>query len=228
MTEAGTNPGPESESGPNAATDRPDDVPVWDDEYLDRVARRLAHHYDLEADRTVDGERFDLYGELHVRHERHAIHPALTFGHHEAHEYLFATRIDRPTVADLERLEEFGERLAEGERRSESHAEGETETDDGGWVDAHEDHYSTDFTFVVIARECPDSVREYVDGYRNRTLLRYGYNGHYERNLVVVVPDREASVSSVEADVERAFRVWEPIVKSDRSRLDRFLSWLSR
>ncbi|WP_276254934.1 hypothetical protein [Halomontanus rarus] len=202
-------------------SDRPEDVPVWDDEYLDRVALRLAHHYDLERDRAVDGERFDLSGELHVRHERHAIHPALTFGHHEAHEYLFAKRLDRPTIADLERFEALGERLAAGDE------------DDGGndgeaWIDAHEDHYSTDFTFAVVATALSEDVRAYVDGYRNRTLLKYGYNGHYEINLLVVVPDREESVSSEEADVEQAFNVWEPNVESKPGRLDRLLDWLSR
>lgn len=209
-----------SVTGADADTpsDRPEDVPVWDDEYLDRVALRLAHHYDLERDRAVDGEQFDLSGELHVRHERHAIHPALTFGHHEAHEYLFAKRLDRPTVADLERLEALGERLAEGENGD----------GDEAWIDAHEDHYSTDFTFAVVATELRDDVREYVDGYRNRTLLKYGYNGHYEINLLVVVPEREESVSSEEADVARAFRVWDPIVESEPSRLDRLLGWLSR
>jgi len=194
-------------SGPET---RPEDVPTFDDEYLDSVATRLMYHYDLDRDRTVDGRRFELYGEMHVLHERHAVHPKLTFAHHEATEYVFATRIDRPTVAAFERFEAFGERLAEE------------------WIDADEDHYSTDFTFVAVATELPESLREYLASYENRTLLKYGYFGHHEINLVCVVPERETSVASANADVEQAFRTWEPIVPEEPSRLDRFLSWLSR
>ncbi|WP_114575989.1 hypothetical protein [Saliphagus sp. LR7] len=195
---------------PRERSKRPEGVPVWNDDYLDRVGLRLAHHYDLERDHVVAGERFSLYGEMHVRHERHAIHPALTFGHHEAEEYLFVRRVDRPAVVELESMETLGERLAD-ER-----------------IEADEDHYSTDFTFVLIADSIPDDVREFVAGYRNRTLLNYGYFGHYEINLLVVTPEGEASVASREADVESAFRVWEPIDVQEPGRLDRFLGWLSR
>ncbi len=191
-------------------SERPDDVPVWEDEYLDSVGLRLMYHYDLECDRVVEGERFPLYGELHVRHERHAFHPALTFAEHEVHEYVFATQIDTPRVSDVERLEELGEQLA------------------ATWVDADEDHYSTDFSFVIVAQTCPETVAEYVENYKNRNLLKGGYFGHYEINLVVVVPDDELSVASTGADVEQAFRVWEPIIKEEPGRLDRFLGWLSR
>jgi len=190
--------------------DRPEEVPVWEDEYLDSVALRLFHHYDLERGFAVDGERFELYGRLHVLHERHALHPSLTFAHHEVEEHVFATRIDRPTTADFERFEALGERLADE------------------WIDADEDHYSTDFTFVVVASELPEPVREYVDGYQNRTLLKLGYFGNYEINLLAVVPENEETVASENADVEQAFRVWEPIVKPEPSRLDRLLNWLSR
>lgn len=194
----------------DSPTDRSEEFPVWDDEFLDAVAHRLRYHYDVERDYLVDGERFELYGKLDVRYERHAIHPSLTFGHHEAHEHLFVTHVDRPAVADLERLTNLGERLAEE------------------WIEADEDHYSTDFTFAVVAAELSEAVREHVDGYRNRTLLKYGYNGHYEINLLVVVPEHEESVASQEADAEQAFRVWEPVVKEEPGRLGRLLNWLSR
>ncbi|WP_255191186.1 hypothetical protein [Natronobeatus ordinarius] len=194
----------------NSQPDRPDDVPVWDDEYVDAVARRLMHHYDLERGCTIDGRRFELYGQMHVLHERHAVHPKLSFAHHETEEHVFATRIDRPTVEDFERLEALGERLADE------------------WVDADEDHYSTDFSFVVVAAELPESVREFVSSYENRTLLRYGYYGHYEINLLCVVPERETTVASQNADVEQAFRIWEPIVKTEPGRVGRFLEWISR
>lgn len=185
-------------------------VPTWEDPYLESVARRLASHYDLERGCSIDGERFALSGELHVAYERHAVHPSLSFGHHEAHEYLFATRLDRPTVGDLEALAALGEWVAE--ERAEPDPE----------------HYSTDVTFAVIAEGIPDAVAEYVEGYRNRTLLTYGYNGHTEVNLLVVAPDRETCVASAAADVADAFCVWEPIERSEPGRLERLLGWLSR
>ncbi|GAB3033353.1 hypothetical protein [Natronobiforma cellulositropha] len=193
-----------------ASPERDDDRPTWDDEYVERVAGRLSHHYDLERGYRLEGEQFTMYGQLRVTYERHAIHPSVTFGHHEAREHLFVTECERPTVATLEGLEALGERLAEE------------------WVEADEDHYSTDFTFAVIAAELPEDAREYVSGYRNRTLLTYGYNGHYEINLLVVVPAREVCVSSANADVAQAFAVWEPIVAETPGRLDRLLGWLSR
>lgn len=199
-----------AEDARSEGSERPEAVPVWNDDYLDRVGLRLAHHYDLERDHVIAGERFDLYGEMHVHHERHAIHPALTFGHHEAKEYLLARRVDRPTVAGFEELAALGERLAD-ER-----------------IDADEDHYSTDFTFVLVANSIPAAVKEFVAVYRNRTLLKYGYFGHYEINFVVVAPEAETSVASAEADVESAFRVWEPIDVQESGRLDRLLGWLSR
>ena len=188
----------------------PEGVPRWNDDYFDRVALRLTHHYDLERDYDVDGRRFPMYGQLHVRHERHVIHQSVTFAEHRAEEHVFVDAITTPTVTDLERLSGLGERLAEE------------------WVEADEDHYSTDFSFVVVATTLADDVAEYVDSYSNRTLLKYGYYGHTEVNLVVVVPDEETSVGSETADVEQAFRVWEPIVKAEPGRISRLLNWLSR
>ena len=202
---------PPGESGSTeTGWDRPEGVPVWEDQYLDSVARRLLHHYDLERDYVVDGERFDLYGHLEVRHERHALHPSLTFAYHETEEHLFATRVDRPTLADIERFEALGERLA------------------AEWIDADENHYSTDITFAIVADELTEDARRYIKSYRNRTLLRKGYYGHYELNLLVVVPDREESVASEQADAEQAFRIWEPIVKESPGPLSRLINWLSR
>lgn len=199
MTEAG-----------EGADDWPPDVPRWDDDYLNRVALRLSRYYDLERDYAVDGERFVMYGRLQVRHERHVMHPSVTFAKHEAHEHVFVTRIPTPTVADLKRFEALGERLADE------------------WVKPDENHYSTDFTFVVIASSLPGAVVDFVDGYRNRNLLRFGFHGHTEVNLVAVQPEQESSVASASADVEQAFRVWEPIVTEEPGRLSRLLSWLSR
>jgi hypothetical protein len=173
------------------------DLPEWDDEYFDDVAARLLFNYDLERDRTVRGESFEMYGRLEMSSEKHFFHPALRFGYHESTEHLFARRRSSIQQSDLERLVELGHTLADD------------------WIDADEEHFSTDFTFVTVADRIPEAVRSYVDGFRDRTLLKYGYFGHYEINLVVVAPDAEAIVASSEANVAEAFRLWEPIEKEE-------------
>ena len=167
-----------------------EEVPVWDDPYLDRVSDRLMYNYSLERDHRLRGERWDLHGEMRVLNQKQFFHPALSYADHESEEYLYARRVERPTVDELERLVDLGHELADE------------------WIDAHEEHYRTDFTFVLVADELPEDVREFVDGQRERTLLKYGYYGHYEVNLVVVAPEQEAYVASQEADVWRAFALW--------------------
>ncbi|WP_226480061.1 hypothetical protein [Natrinema amylolyticum] len=179
-------------------------VPDWDDEYLDRVSDRLMYNYDLEKDRRVGGERWDLYGEMRVLSQKQFFHPALSYADHEAEEYLFARRDSRPTVAELERLVDLGHELAD-ER-----------------VVADEEHFGTDFTFVLVADEIPDDVREFVAGFRDRTLLKFGYHGHYEINLVVVAPDTEDHVGSEAADVVEAFTLWETVSAPEEGLLSRF------
>ena len=174
-----------------------DDRPTWEDEYLETVAGRLHHNYDLEADHRAAGETFPLYGRLEIHSEKHFLHPALSFAHHESHEHLLVRRAERVGVADLERLVDLGHDLAE--RR----------------VDAHEEHYSTEFTFVVVAPEVPDDVRSFVADLDERHLLKYGFHGHYEINLVVVAPEAGELVASDGADVETAFRTWEPIEREE-------------
>ncbi len=153
-------------------------VPDWDDEYLDRVSDRLLYSYDLEKDHRGGGERWDLYGELRVRSQKQFFHPALSYADHEAEEYLFVRRDSRPTVAELERLVALGHDLADDR------------------VVADEEHFGTDVTFVLVADGIPDDVREFVAGFRDRTLLKFGYHGHYEINLVVVDPESEAYVAA--------------------------------
>lgn len=177
--------------------ERPPDVPRWDDEYLDEVAERLLFNYDLESDYRVRGERFDLYGAMEVRSEKHFFHPALSFAQHRFDEHLFVRRVGRISEGDIERLVELGHRLAEE------------------WIDPDEEHYSTDFTFVTVAPELPEDVVDRIEGFRERTLLKYGYHGHYEINLVAVAPETEELVASEEADVARAFRVWESIEREE-------------
>jgi hypothetical protein len=186
---------PEREStgadvGPPAATRADAGVPDWDDEYLDRVSDRLFTHYDLERDARVRGEPFDMRGTMEIHTQKQLLHPALSFAHHVAYEHLFARR-ETPDVATLERLVELGHDLAD-ER-----------------IDADEEHYGTEFSFVLVAEEIAPAVREFVSGFRDRTMLKYGYNGHYEIHLVVVAPDDENLVASRRADVQNAFRLWQ-------------------
>lgn len=179
-------------------------VPDYDDEYLDRVSDRLMYSYDLDADVAVDGERFDLYAEMRMRNQKQFLHPALSYADHETKEYVFARRVPTPTVAELERLVELGHRIAD-ER-----------------VEGDEQHYGTDITFVLVGDRVSDDVADFVDGFRDRTLLKFGYYGHYEVNLIVVAPEREAIVDSEAAGITGAFRLWEPVETPDEGFLSRF------
>jgi hypothetical protein len=181
----------------------PEDVPEWDDEYVDRVSDRLMFNYDLERDSRVDGEAFDLYGHLEIHTQKEFFHPAITYGHHAAYEHLFLRRVDEARVSTLERLVDLADDLAER------------------WIDADEEHYATEFTFVLVAPGIPDGTREFVDGFTDRTMLKYGYNGFYETHLAVVAPDREALVTSARADVGDALTVWEPIDRETPGPLER-------
>jgi hypothetical protein len=179
-------------AGGEAATPAPD-VPDWDDDYVDRVSRRLMYNYDLEKDVSERGERFDLYGRLSMESEKHFFTPLLSYAHHETHEHLFLRRRDSLTPADLDALVELGDELADD------------------WIEADEEHYGTEFTFVTVVPEITDEVREYVDGFRDRTLLKYGYFGHYEINLAVVAPAENDVVTSEVADIREALTTWKEI-----------------
>jgi hypothetical protein len=167
------------------------DLPTLDDEYLTRVAERLQFNYDLDTDRRVRGESFALYGALALESHKQFLHSALSYGHHESVEQLFARRCDGVSVTDLEALVALGHDL-------------------GAEIDADEEHFSTEFTFALVAPRIPDEVCTFVAGFSDRTLLKYGYHGHYEINLVVVAPDAEELVASENAEVAAAFRHWEP------------------
>ncbi|WP_251341893.1 hypothetical protein [Haloplanus halophilus] len=190
--DAGIRTGTDDDGGSPERT-VPDDVPEWDDEYVDRVSDRLMFNYDLERDYRVDGEAFDLYGRLEIHTQKKFFHPAITYGHHVSFEHLFLRRIEGVRVADLERLVALAEDLADR------------------WIEADEEHYATEFTFAVVVPEIPDDVRDFVAGFSGREMLKYGYNGYYETHLAVVAPDREAVVTSRRADVDDALSVWEPI-----------------
>lgn len=189
----------------------PDDVPEWDDEYLDRVGANLMFSFDLERDRRVRGRTFELFGSMRVESEKHFFHPALNYANHASEEYLFAQRRPSVTVADLEALASLAHELAEEPQ----------------WVVADEEHYGTDFTFVLVVPTVPDDVRAFVEGYSDRTLIKYGYYGHYEVNFAVVAPDEEASVASENTDVVRAFTLWdEPTTDEPAGFLSRLLGRL--
>jgi hypothetical protein len=179
-------------------------VPDYDDEYLDRVSDRLMYSYDLDREVVVDGERFDMTAEMRVRNQKQFLHPALSYADHDLMEFVFARRVATPSVDAVERLVEFAHGVAD-ER-----------------IDAHEEHYGTDVTVVLVADRIPDDVAEFVDGFRDRTLLKFGYYGHYEVNLVVVAPDRQELVASENADTAAAFRLWERVDSPDEGFFSRF------
>ena len=175
-----------------------EEVPHWtEDPYFDRVSDRLMYNYTLERDHRLRGERWDLYGEMRVLNQKQFFHPALSFAHHESYEHLFVRRVDRVDTGTVGDLVALGHDLADDR------------------VDPHEEHYSTEFTFALVAPAIPDAVREQVAGLDERTLLKYGFNGHYEVNVVVVAPSREEIVANEAADVTEAFTTWESIEREE-------------
>lgn len=172
-------------------------VPDWDDEYIDRVADRLMHSYDLARETDIGGEVFDLYGEMHIERQKQLFHPSINYANHDSEEYLFARRERQVTRADLDSIVALGHTLADE------------------WIETDETHFSTDFTFVLIAPEITDEAREFVAGFRDRTLLKLGFRGHYEVNIVIVAPNEQESkqepdiVKSKNADVGEAFALWD-------------------
>ena len=203
----------ESPSKPGTAPRRPPEelpaeireaVPDYEDEYLDRVSDRLLYSYDLDRDVVIDGEQFALAAEMRMRSQKQFLHPALSYADHETNEYLFARRVDRPTVAELERLVSLGHTIAD-ER-----------------VEGDEEHYGTDITFVVVAETISEAVADFVDGFRDRTLLTFGYYGHYEVNLIVVDPENETAIASEQADTAEAFALWGDVERPTEGFLSRF------
>jgi len=178
------------------------DVPDWEGEFFDRVSDRLMFNYDLEKDYVTRGESFDLYGEMRIESQKHLFTRHLKYAEHGSTEHLFARRQPSVTVDDLERLVDLGHALFEE------------------WVTPSEEHYSTDFTFAVVALHLSEDVRSFVSGFKDRTLLRYGFNGHYEINLLVATPEAEDVVASASADVGQAFAVWESIERKQPGLLD--------
>ncbi|MFB6134368.1 MAG: hypothetical protein ABEJ55_05215 [Halanaeroarchaeum sp.] len=180
----------------------PEDVPVWEDEYLDRVSDRLMHNYDLAKDVTVQGESFQLAGEMRIENEKHFLHSSLNYANHESREYLYARRQDAVSVSDLERLVEVADDIA-------------TER-----VERSDRHFSTDVTVVLVAPSIDQDVSSYVSSFADRTLLRFGFHGHYEINLVVAAPADRDIVHSENADVWKAFETWERIERDEPGLLD--------
>ncbi|ELZ94347.1 hypothetical protein [Haloferax sulfurifontis] len=209
---AGDPDGADGASDPDASTASPAlDRPEWDDEYLDRAAERLMYNYDLEREYAVRGERFDLFGSMRMESQKQFLHRSINYANHHAMEYMFARRVESATVAELERLVELGHALADE------------------WIAPDEKHYGTDFTFVLVADAVPEEVRAFVSDFSDRTLLKFGYYGHYEVNLAVVAPADEDAVASRNADSVAAFTLWSdgsPAVSDGL--LDRLLGKLRR
>lgn len=192
--------------------DEPDvDAPEWDDTYLDRVSDRLMFNYDLEEDYAVHGERFDMFGSMRMETRKQFMHPSINYANHHAKEYLFARRVQTATIAELERLVELGHRLADE------------------WVDPDPEHFGTDFTFVLVAPDIPDDVYDFVADFSDRTLIKFGYHGHFEMNVAVVAPDDEAAIASRNADSVAAFSLWTDLSPtSSRGILRRLFDRLRR
>ena len=180
-------------------------VPDWDDEYVDRVSDRLFVNYDLEKAYSVRGERFTLYGRLLIETQKQFLHRSINYANHSAEEHLFVRRAESVRVRDLESIVDFGHELADE------------------WIDPDEEHFGTNFTFVVIAPEIPDDVDDFVADFSDRTLLKYGLHGQYEINLAVVAPDHETLVASKNADVGKAFALWQPLVPEKSGLFDRLV-----
>ncbi|ADE02695.1 hypothetical protein [Haloferax volcanii] len=185
---AGNPDGPEESDA--SATESALDRPEWDDEYLDRAAERLMYNYDLQREYAVRGERFDLFGSMRMEGQKQFLHRSINYANHHAMEYMFARRVDAATVAELERLVELGHALADE------------------WIEPDEEHYGTEFTFVLVADAVPEEVRAFVSDFADRTLLKFGYYGHYEVNLAVVAPSDEDAAASRNADSVAAFTLW--------------------
>ncbi|WP_256687221.1 hypothetical protein [Halococcus qingdaonensis] len=168
-------------------------------DYLERVAERLENSYDLERDRPVGDTTWTLYGRFTLEREKYFLHPTVSYARHDSDEHLFVRRVDAIDTDTLDTAIDLGHTLADD------------------WIEADERHYSTDFTFVFVAPTIPEAVADRVEGFRDRTLLKYGYYGHYEVNLVVVAPRSEELAASEKADVAAAFRTWTPPVTRDRS-----------
>ena len=186
-----------SDAEPIDGVEELEEYPEWDDEYFMEVAGRLIYHYDLEKDKRAAGERFPMYGEMTIENKKHFLHPSIEIANHQSYEHLFAQRVDRIRTDDLDRLVELGHDLA------------------ADWIDPGPEHYSTEFTFVTVTEAIPDEVRSQVRGLDERTLLKYGYNGHYEVNLVVVAPEQRELLSNDAADVNEAFTTWEEIEREE-------------
>lgn len=183
----------ERSTAPESEAEADDDLPSWDDDYLQRVAERLKFNYDLEREYTAGGDAFEMYGRLYVQSQKQFLHQSLNWANYETVEHLFVQRVDGVSTADLDALVDLGHELADD------------------WIEPDEEHQGTDFTFVLVVPTIPESVHRYVDGFRDRTLLKYGYYGAYEVNLAMVAPDRQDAVGSSEADVAAAFELWRDL-----------------
>lgn len=200
----------EEEASSNHASDTPGHIPELTDPYLETVGQRLVHNYDLESDYTVNGEQFDLYGYLEVHNKRQVLHPALSVGHHEAREHVFLKRTETLSEADLDRVIELGHALAEE------------------WITADEEHYSTEFIFAFVTTSLAAPVSNRIEELDERTLLKFGYHGHYDIHIAAVDPTQQHLVSNAAFDLTEALRTWDPVSGTDPGLVTRLVRRLLR
>ncbi len=193
-----------SSSADPGATTRP----TWDDHYLDELAARLAHSYDLQKDRQINSRSFPLYGYLELHRQKQVLHPALSFAHHQLYEHVLVTTTDTISQQTVSDLVELGHTLADE------------------WIDPGEEHYSTEFSFGVVTDHIPKAVTTAVSTIDERTMLKYGFNGHYDINIIVVAPEQEALIANDTADIAEAFRHWPPADASPGGLFDRLFDYL--
>ncbi len=198
------------EPSTNQPSDTPEHIPELTDPYVEAVGQRLVHNYDLEGDYTVNGERFDLYGYLEVHNQRQVLHPALSVGHHESREHVFLKRTETLSEADLDRMIELGHALAEE------------------WITADEEHYSTEFIFVFVCSSLSDPVSNRIEELDERTLLKFGYHGHYDIHIAAVDPAQQHLVSNAAFNLTEAVRTWEPVGGTDSGLMPRVVRRLIR
>ncbi len=190
---------------PSETADPAADVPTWEDEYFQTVSRRLVHNYDLQRDYRVRGESFALYGHMELHSQKQFLHSALSIAHHEAHEHVFLRRAETASQQTIDRVIALGHDLAEE------------------WIDADEEHYSTEFVFGFIVPEIPAALASRVRDVDERTLLKLGYNGHYDIGIVLIAPETRQLAASEAVDIVEALRTWEPIDHDDAGWLGRIV-----
>lgn len=167
------------------------EFPEWERDYLNRLAGRIVHSYDLEKNKHIRGFDFTLYASFEAQRHKQLFHPAISYAEHNLYEYLFVNEYDTVTIETVDQLIDLGHELADD------------------WIDADDDHYATEFSFGLIVPSIPDDIRQYVSRIDERTMLRYGFDGHYDIHIIVVAPEEQSIVATDRAEIQAAFIEWD-------------------